>query len=158
MKALENTMALHEINRDRYDALYLPGGHGTMWDFPVSTPLADIVSEMHARGKVVAAVCHGPAGLIHAKNTQDDESLVKGKRVNCFTDKEERLVEKDDAVPFLLESKLRQLGASFQHARPMDAHVAVDGNLITGQNPASAQPLAQAVIETIKRNRKNMAA
>ncbi len=150
MKKLRSTMAVHEVNAENYIGIYLPGGHGAMWDFPESSSLADIITEMYADGKVVAAICHGPAGLLNAVDRDTRSFLVKGKQVNSFTDEEERAVGKGEAMPFLLESKLRERGAVFKKSGKFQPFVVRDGRLITGQNPASAQPLAEKVLEAVR--------
>jgi putative intracellular protease/amidase len=100
-------------------------------------------------GKPVAAVCHGPAGFVGATRA-DGEPLVKGKKVNCFIDEEEKAVELDGVVPFLLESKLRELGATVETADKFTPKVVEDGNLLTGQNPMSAHPLAERLRDRLK--------
>ncbi len=150
--ALRHTRALNEIldiGSEAFSGLYLPGGHGTMWDFPNNPQLAQLIRELLEQDKPVAAVCHGPAALIGV-NDSAGVPIVRGKRVNAFTDAEERKVGLEDTVPFLLETALREAGAHFEGAEEFEAHVAVDGNLITGQNPASAKPLAEAVLDYLE--------
>ena len=106
------------------------------------------VEEMNNTGKIIAAVCHGPAALVNAKNS-DGLPLVKNRRINCFTDEEEREMNMHDVMPFLLESKLRACGGLFENAPPMKCHVAEDKNLITGQNPASAAKLAKILLSKL---------
>ncbi|KZD12139.1 type 1 glutamine amidotransferase domain-containing protein [Oceanibaculum pacificum] len=144
MDALKNTQPTKAVKADDVSGIYLPGGHGTMWDLPQDAALAKLIGALDEARKPVAAVCHGPAGLVAAKRS-DGEPLVKGRRVNSFTDAEERKVELTDVVPFLLETRLRELGAEFEHAGLFEAHVTRDGNLITGQNPASAKRLGEAI-------------
>lgn len=137
-----------EIDPTHYDALFLPGGHGTMFDYPQSEELARLVERFDRAGKVVAAVCHGPAGLVAAKKA-DGTPFVAGRTVAAFTDSEERAVKLDRAVPFLLESRLRELGAKHDAGPDFQPHALRDGRLITGQNPASAVPAAQLVLEAL---------
>ena len=144
MAALKNTQRTNAVKAKDVSGIYLPGGHGTMWDLPEDAALAKLVSALDKAGKPVAAVCHGAAGLVAAKRA-DGEPLVKGRRVNSFTDAEERKVELKEVVPFLLETRLRELGGQFEHAGLFEAHVTRDGNLITGQNPASAKRLGEAI-------------
>lgn len=151
--ALKHSRALNElaqIDIDEFDAIYLPGGHGTMWDFPDNDYLAPVVSALYQRNKPVAAVCHGIAGLIGAQKA-NGEPLVKGLRVNCFTNAEETAVGLEGTVPFLLETALRDLGAEFECSENFQSHLAVDGNLITGQNPASAEGVAHAVLSYLRK-------
>jgi putative intracellular protease/amidase len=143
-----DTPCLETLDANTFDALFLPGGHGTMFDYPEHTALADLITRLHAVGKVIAAVCHGPAGLVSARKA-DGSSLVAGRRVTAFSDSEERAVGLDQAVPFLLEQRLKQLGARYESAPDFAPHTVRDGNLITGQNPASAAPTAALVMEAL---------
>nr|WP_298373671.1 type 1 glutamine amidotransferase domain-containing protein [uncultured Halomonas sp.] len=149
MEAMETTQSLVDIDMTEYDAVFLAGGHGTMWDFPASEALASGISGMLENGKPVAAVCHGPAGLVSALN-ENGEPVVAGRRVTTFTNAEEDAVGLTDAVPFLLETRLRELGATVVVGPNFEPNVVVDGLLITGQNPASAAPTAAALIELLK--------
>lgn len=150
-KYLDNTVKLSDVNCEKYDAIFIPGGHGPMFDLAKDELLGKIVSYFYNNHKIVSAVCHGPAGLINAK-TQTGEPIVKGMQVTCFTNEEEKIVQKDKLMPFLLESKLRQLGAYFNAAKPWEENVIVDENLITGQNPDSAKKLAKTVLKKLKIN------
>lgn len=147
-KDLDNTAKLADIDYKTYDAIFIPGGHGPMFDLAQDMLLGEIVSYFYNSHKIVSAVCHGPAGLINAK-TKTGDSIIKGMQVTCFTNEEEKLVQKDKFVPFMLESKLRQLGAYFNEAAPWTENVVVDANLITGQNPESAKMLAEMVIKKL---------
>ena len=145
VKALNNTKPVSELNAKDFDAVYLPGGHGTMWDMPENDALIRLVTEVYEKGGVVGAVCHGPAGLVGVR-LDNGEPLVKGRTVNCFTDEEEKKAEKDKIVPFLLESELRNLGARFEKSPPFEKKVVRDGRLVTGQNPASAEGVAHGML------------
>ncbi len=147
LQALKETQPLSSVNSEDYDAVFFPGGHGTMYDLP-SPEVGRIVSQFAEAQKVVAAVCHGPAALVEAKRS-DGMPLVQGHKVTGFTNAEEEAVELDKLMPFLLESRLRELGAEFVAASNWSDHVVVDGNLITGQNPQSSGSTAQAVIEVL---------
>jgi len=147
--AARATTALGELNAGDYDAIFLPGGHGTMWDLPGSGALARAVGAALETGRVVAAVCHGPAGLVAAK-TDGGRPVVEGKHVSCFTDSEEKAVGLDRVVPFLLETRLRALGASIEKAADFQPFAIRDGSLITGQNPASSEQVAKLVLEALK--------
>jgi putative intracellular protease/amidase len=147
--ATSNTIAINNINPNIYDAVFLPGGHGTMWDLPNSTSLANIISETYAQDKVIAAVCHGVAGLIGATKA-DGSPLVNGLQVNSFTNAEEDAVGLSSSVPFMLETKLRELGADFQSADNFQPFVIQSGNLITGQNPASSLLVANKMLEALQ--------
>ncbi len=146
---LERTLKLADIrDTSPYDAVFLPGGHGTMFDLPDNADLGRIIREMYEAGKIIAAVCHGPAGLVGV-TLSDGSPLVRGKRLTAFTDDEEKAVELDQHMPFLLESKLRELGADFARAENWEDHVEFDGRLITGQNPQSALSVAGGVLLAI---------
>lgn len=147
--ALDRSHAIAAIDAGNYDAIFLPGGHGTMWDLPCNATLASLVGRMWRDGKVVGAVCHGPAGLLSAVET-DGQPLVAGKRVTAFTNAEEDAVGLTDAVPFLLESRLRELGALFENGDIFAPYAIADGRLITGQNPASSRETAQLLLDAIE--------
>ncbi len=148
-KYLENTLKLDEIkDASSFDAIFLPGGHGTMFDLPDNGKLQEIVRDVYEADKVVAAVCHGPAGLVGVKLT-DGSNLVAGKAVTAFTDEEERETTLDQYMPFLLESRMRELGADFVAKSNWTDHIQVAGNLITGQNPQSTVSVAKEVIKKL---------
>ncbi len=150
-KYLDNSVKLSDVDYEKYDAIFIPGGHGPMFDLAKDELLGKIVSYFYNTHKIVSAVCHGPAGLINAR-TETGEPIVKGMQVTCFTNEEEKIVKKDKLMPFLLESRLKQLGAYFNAAEPWEENVIVDANLITGQNPASAKKLAKTVLKKLKSN------
>lgn len=130
---------------DDYDAIFLPGGHGTMFDYPESAALAQLIQALDRQGRIISAVCHGPAGLTQAVAT-DGTPLVAGRTIAAFTDSEEHAVGLQDAVPFLLETRLRDLGAKISSAADFQPHAVRDGTLVTGQNPASAKDTAALVL------------
>ncbi|WP_424975617.1 type 1 glutamine amidotransferase domain-containing protein [Dinoroseobacter sp. S124A] len=152
MAALANTAAISDIDPAAYDAIFLPGGHGTAFDFPQSTALAKAVSAIHAAGGVVAAVCHGPAGLVNATRA-DGTPLVAGLRVNSFTNAEEEAVGLTDVVPFLLETRFRELGAHFEAGADFTETAIRDGRLITGQNPMSSAAVATLLLDALTETR-----
>ncbi|MQR97487.1 type 1 glutamine amidotransferase domain-containing protein [Fictibacillus phosphorivorans] len=148
-KYLENTIKLEEINElDAFDAIFLPGGHGTMFDLPENTKLQEVIRDLYEQNKVVAAVCHGPAGLVSVK-LSDGTPLVAGKKVTAFTDAEEVATTLDQYMPFLLETRMRELGAQFVAAENWSDHVQRDGQLITGQNPQSTVSVAKEVLKQL---------
>ena len=149
MAALDQSHALAARDGDSFDAIFLPGGHGTMWDLPCNPTLAALIGKMWRQGKVVATVCHGAAGLLSAVET-DGEPLVKGKAITAFTDAEERAAGLATEVPFLLESRLRELGALFENGDLFAPYAIADGRLVTGQNPASSGPTAQLVLDAVE--------
>ena len=143
------TLTLSAINPEEYDALFLPGGHGPLWDLATDEICARIILDFYNSGKPVAAVCHGPAALIKAAERQPE--LLDGKRVTAFSNTEEALVMKSDNIPYKLETRLKELGADFHSALiPMAPRVEIDGLLITGQNPLSAGPTAKALIDHLQ--------
>lgn len=151
---LLQSLSIDSLDPSRFDAVFLPGGHGTMWDLPEDPVLGRLLSQVHRDGKVIGAVCHGPAGLIGARD-QDGTPIVEGRRINAFTDEEERSVELDTVVPFLLETRLRELGALFEKSPPFDPCVVADGNLVTGQNPRSAQGVAEKMLHLLREQRQD---
>jgi len=120
-----------------------------MWDYPDNETLADIVTQTLDDDRIVASVCHGPAVLVGLKDKNGDP-LVKGKNIAAFTDSEEEAVGLTDKVPFLLETRLRELGANVITVDDFEPHSVVDGNLVTGQNPSSAKAVAADVIKLLK--------
>jgi putative intracellular protease/amidase len=149
-KRLENTMKLNDLSHERFDAIFLPGGHGAMYDLPTDQKLQSLLRDFYESGKVVAAVCHGPAALVGTV-LSDGSPLVAGKRVIAFTDREEEETGLASHLPFLLERRLRELGAIFVAAPNWTAHYEADGNLITGQNPQSTIAVTNAVIDHLRR-------
>ncbi len=146
---LKTTRRLEEVEARDYAAIFLPGGHGTMYDLPDNKRLGQLLSEFAEADKVIAAVCHGPAGLVGATR-RDGTPIVAGKTLTAFTDEEERAAQLDTLMPFLLQSRLTALGGRFV-ARPNWAdHVEQDGQLITGQNPQSSASVAQAVVAALR--------
>ncbi|MDZ4381987.1 MAG: type 1 glutamine amidotransferase domain-containing protein [Parvibaculum sp.] len=145
VKALNNTVPVAKLAAKDFDAVYLPGGHGCMWDMPDNDALSRLVSEIYEKGGVVGAVCHGPAGLLGAR-LSDGTPFVKDRLINSFTDEEERKAEKEGIVPFLLETQLRGLGARFDGGKPFERHACREGRVVTGQNPASAEGVAHGML------------
>lgn len=148
MHKITHSTAIEAIDFSAYDVLFLPGGHGTMWDLPGSERLASVIPAMLENGKVVSAVCHGPVGLVSAKYT-NGTPVVAGKRVTGFTNAEESAVGLTEVVPYLLESKLRELGAAYESGPDFEPFAVRDGNLITGQNPVSSEAVAELVIQAL---------
>ena len=144
---LENTVKLDDLkDASAFDAIFLPGGHGTMFDLPDNVKLQELIRDLYEADKIVAAVCHGPAGLVGVK-LSDGTPLVAGKAVTAFTDEEERETTLDRFMPFLLETRMRELGADFVGAANWTDHLQADGRLITGQNPQSTISVAKEVIK-----------
>ncbi len=146
---LQATPTFADVVSSDYDAVLFAGGHGTMWDFPADTELARVTREVYEAGGVVGAVCHGPAALVGV-TLSDGRPLVEGKQVSAFTDEEEAAVGLSEVVPFLLQTRLVELGAKHTAARNFQPHVVTDDRLVTGQNPASATGVARAVLAELK--------
>ncbi|MET7464816.1 type 1 glutamine amidotransferase domain-containing protein [Nonomuraea sp. NPDC005501] len=147
-EAARDTARLADVDGSAYDAVLYAGGHGTMWDFPNDPDVARVGREVYEHGGVVAAVCHGPSALVNLA-LSDGSYLVDGKRVAGFTNSEEKAAGVDGVVPFLLADALEERGARHEGAPDWQAQVVVDGRLATGQNPASAGPLAERVVELL---------
>ena len=147
--ALRQSTPVDQIQAENFAGLFIPGGHGTMWDFPDNPAISGLVTDMNRLDRPIASVCHGPAALVGAK-AKDGSPFVKNRRVNAFTDAEEKKVELETVVPFLLETRLRELGATFKSVDAFSPTVVVDGNLMTGQNPASAKPLAAEFVKALR--------
>mgnify|MGYP006148328289 FL=1 len=154
LAAFKNTAKLSTIDPGDFDAIFLPGGHGPLWDLASSPTCGKLIVDFLESGKPVAAVCHGPAAFISA--TKLKPNLLKGKRITSFTNTEELLVMRSGNIPYQLETRLTELGAEF-HATtiPMTSHVEIDGLLITGQNPMSAGPTAKALLQNLGITSKN---
>lgn len=145
---LKATLKLADIKAP-YDAYFLVGGHGVLWDLTQDRGLQKLLSEGFEEGRVVAAVCHGPAALVNVR-LKNGDPLVKGRKVSGFSNEEEKAAGLDSVVPFSLESKLKSLGALYQSA-PMWASFAIrDGRLVTGQNPASSEAVAAKIVEVLR--------
>ncbi|RKH68398.1 type 1 glutamine amidotransferase domain-containing protein [Corallococcus llansteffanensis] len=147
-KKLANTLKLSDV-KDTYDAYFVVGGHGVMWDLATHTPLHQLLSAGYARGSVVAAVCHGPAALVGVKGP-DGKPLVAGKRLAAFSNAEEKAAKFDTVVPFALETRLRELGARYEFGPLWGSFTVRDGRLVTGQNPASSAATAREVLTALR--------
>jgi putative intracellular protease/amidase len=146
--ALAHTVPLKTLSAADYDAIFYPGGHGPLWDLAEDRDSIALIEAMYARGKPVAAVCHAPGVLRHARSS-DGTPLVKGKGVTGFANTEEDAVGLTEVVPFLVEDELRKAGGTYSKGADWQPHVVRAGNLITGQNPASSEPAAQAVLKLL---------
>ena len=146
---LAATRVLADVSVDDYDAVFYPGGHGPLWDLAEDLHSIALIERALSAGKPVATVCHAPGVLRHVKDQSTGESVVRGKRVTGFTNSEEAAVELTEVVPFLVEDMLKTNGGRFERAPDWAPHVAVDGLLITGQNPASSEPVAEELLEKL---------
>lgn len=149
IRLLQNTTRIKDMVYEGYDALFFAGGHGTMYDFPGQPDIQNIVAFFKDDGRIISAVCHGPAAFVDAK-TKDGRYVVDGVKLTGFTNEEEKAMGLLDDMPFALQSKLESHGAGFVVGESMEEHVVTDGNFITGQNPASAEAAARAVVNKLK--------
>ena len=153
LDTLSNTKALSSVDLDAYDAIFLPGGHGVMFDLPRNPELAKALYAFDHSDRIIAAVCHGPGGLVGAKG-RDGKALVDGKTVTCFSDDEERAVKLEKEMPFMLETELRKEGANVVVGPNFRSHSLRSGNLVTGQNPASSAATAELVMQILRERGK----
>ena len=147
-QALANTVKLSTIKAEDYDAVFYPGGHGPLWDLSEDRDSIALIEALYAVGKPVAAVCHGPAVFRHTK-MPDGLPLVQGKSVTGFANTEEAAIGLTGIVPFLVEDLLKNNGGNYSKAEDWQSYVVTDGNLITGQNPASSEAAARALLEKL---------
>lgn len=147
--ALASTVRLSTVKAVDFDAAFYPGGHGPLWDLAEDTTSIALIDALHAAGKPVAAVCHAPAVLRHARSP-DGSPLVQGKRVTGFSNSEERAAGLSEVVPFLVQDMLVEAGGRYTCVPDWQPHVLTDGTLITGQNPASSAPAAHALLARLQ--------
>lgn len=145
---LASTQTLKDVSAADFDAVFYPGGHGPLWDLAEDPTSIALIEATLSAGKPVAAVCHAPGVLRHAK-AADGRPLVQGKSVTGFTNTEEDAVELTTVVPFLVEEMLKKNGGHYSKANDWQPHVVTDGLLITGQNPASSEPAAKALLKVL---------
>lgn len=143
-----HTYVATTMDMAKFDAVFFPGGHGTMWDLPTDAGVTRVVEAAFADHKFIASVCHGAAALVTARRA-DGKSVIEGVRINSFTDAEEHAAGLSDVVPFRLESRLRELGARFEGAPNWQAFTLRDGQFITGQNPQSSALVAQHLVDAL---------
>lgn len=150
--ALNATKKLSEISEPDFDAVFFPGGHGPMFDLAHDEKSGQLILDFIKKNKPVAAVCHGPAALLKA--AEKEPNLLMGKRVTGFANIEEKLAFRSNTIPYQLEDRLKQLGGEYDSALlPFASHVEEDGLIITGQNPLSAGPTAEALIKHLEREK-----
>ena len=150
-RLLATSLPLAQVRAEDFDALFYPGGHGPLWDLAEDATSIALIERFIALGKPVGAVCHAPGVLRHVK-AADGTPLVHGKRVTGFSNSEEAAVELTDVVPFLVEDMLKDHGGVYGRAADWHSHVEVDGLLVTGQNPASSDASAEALLTLVERN------
>jgi len=145
---LANTLTLSSVSADDYDAVFYPGGHGPLWDLAEDANSIALINTFYAAGKPVAAVCHAPGALRHTK-AADGSPLVQGKSVTGFANTEEAAVGLTNVVPFLVEDELKKNGGKYSKTNDWQPYAVSDGNLITGQNPASSEPAAKLLLQQL---------
>ena len=150
-RLLATSLPLAQVRAEDFDALFYPGGHGPLWDLAEDATSIALIERFVALGKPVGAVCHAPGVLRHVK-AADGTPLVSGKRVTGFSNSEEEAVALTDVVPFLVEDMLKAHGGVYGRAADWHSHVEVDGLLVTGQNPASSDASAEALLTLVERN------
>ncbi len=149
MNLLSHTKSLKEIAGEKFDCVYLTGGHGTMYDFPHDATLQKIIGEHYEMGRIVAAVCHGVGGLLNVR-LSNGSWLIDGRALSGYSWFEEWLARRNTAVPFNLEAELKKRGAVYRKALiPLTSKAVEDGNLMTGQNPFSSKALARKVMDRL---------
>lgn len=149
MAAVLNSRKLADIDPSSFAAVLFSGGHGTMWDFPGDSSVNRFASTVYEDGGVVGAVCHGPAALADVK-LSDGSYLIDGKRFAAFTNEEERKVELDTVVPFMLQDRLTERGGIHVPAEAWQTNAVIDQRVVTGQNPQSAHKVGELIVEALK--------
>ncbi|MCH5242913.1 MAG: type 1 glutamine amidotransferase domain-containing protein [Muribaculaceae bacterium] len=145
---MSTTLRPEEVDPNQYRAIFFAGGHGAMFDFPDNVALQKLASTIYENGGFVAAVCHGPAGLINVR-LSDGSPLIKGKKFDCFTNEEEKENGTVPFMPYMLQSSLEEKGGIFEGSTPWSDHVVRDGRIITGQNPMSALDLGKTLLAAL---------
>ena len=148
--ALGSTRVLADIANDDFDAVFYPGGHGPLWDLANDENSIRLIESHYAAGKPIAFVCHAP-GVLSKTCAADGAPLVQGKQVTGFTNSEEDAAGLTNVVPFLVEDMLIANGADYSKVADWASHVVTDGNLVTGQNPASSEAAAKTLLSVLKR-------
>ena len=148
--ALASTQVLADVANDDFDAIFYPGGHGPLWDLANDQHSIHLIESNYAAGTPLAFVCHAP-GVLSKTRTATGAPLVQGKQVTGFTNSEEAAAGLTEIVPFLVEDMLTANGGGFSKLEDWASHVVIDGNLVTGQNPASSEAAAQTLLSVMNR-------
>jgi len=146
---INNTIPATQISASDYDAVFYPGGFGLLSDLAENTTVAKITANLYEAGKVVGAVCHGPAGLLPVE-LSDGTTLLAGKQITAFTHEEEKDYGTINKIPFLLEEAITRKAGLYSKVAPWLENVITDGTLVTGQNPASAHGVGKAMVSLMK--------
>lgn len=148
-KALANTVKLDTVKQEDFDTVFYPGGHGPLWDLAESALSISLIESFERAGKPIGFVCHAPGVLRHVK-AANGEPLIKGRHVTGFTNGEEEGVQLTSVVPFLIEDEFIKLGGLYEKGADWAPHIVEDGKLVTGQNPASSEGVAKALIKQLQ--------
>lgn len=148
-QALASTKKLSDVNIHDFDAVFYPGGHGPLWDLAEDADSIKLLEEANQAGKVIGAVCHAPA-IFRRPESPNGDYFVRGRAVTGFTNSEEEAVGLTNVVPFLVEDMLKDNGGNYSRGDDWAPYIVVDGNLITGQNPASSEGAAKAVLQALE--------
>ncbi|TYP93803.1 putative intracellular protease/amidase [Fodinibius salinus] len=146
---LAETQKLSNVNEADFDAVFYPGGHGPLWDLAEDDDSINLIESFNKANKPVGFVCHAPAALKKVNGT-DEEPLVKGRKVTGFSNEEEEAVGLTEVVPFKVEDMLTENGGIYSKADSWESYALEDGNLITGQNPASSELVAKKMLSQLK--------
>lgn len=152
MNFLSHSMLLKDVSADDFDVVFLPGGYGLMWDLADNKMVRQLLELFNNENKLIGAVCHGVACLLSLKNSEG-EFLITGKQLTCFSNSEEASSGLATVIPFLLETKLLSLGVLYSKGENYVGHVVEDGNIVTGQNPASSKGVAQKIMALLQHNK-----
>lgn len=143
---INNTLVAAQVKVDEYDAIFYPGGFGLLSDLATNEVVAKLSASLYEQGGVLAAVCHGPAGLLPI-TLSNGEKLLANTVVTGFTREEEVDYGTIDTIPFLLEESLTRVAKQYRKGQPWGELVIEDNRVITGQNPASAHAVAVALVK-----------
>jgi putative intracellular protease/amidase len=152
MNFLSTAIPLEKVKDSDFDVIFLPGGYGLMWDLADNKKVRQLLEVFWGKNKPIGATSHGIACLLSLKNNKG-EALIKGKQLTGIRNSEQNLSRLKDITPFLLESRVLSLGALYSKGEDYVSHVVKDGNIVTGQNPASSRGVAQKIIDLVKFNR-----
>ncbi|PVY73621.1 putative intracellular protease/amidase [Pectobacterium versatile] len=147
-QGLANTVKLDTVSEQDFDAVFYPGGHGPLWDLAESPVSIALIEAFVRANKPTGFVCHAPGVLIHVK-AENGDALIKGRKVTGFTNGEEAAVQLTDVVPFLIEDEFKKLGGLYEKGPDWAPYLVEDGKLITGQNPASSEVVAKAILKQL---------
>lgn len=153
MDFLSHSILPQDVKADDFDAVFIPGGHGAMWDLTGNGMVKQLVEDFNSAGKPIGAICHGVAALLSLQNNKA-EVLIRGRQITGFSNSEEEATGLAMVLPFLLETKLRSLGALYARGIDYTGYIVVDDNIITGQNPASSEEAAKRLLILLESNKQ----